>query len=66
MRLSEEEKREMLEDAQDPLRRDDFRQAAASLRKLTLEEYVSWITQVHSVFPLRPPRNFVEYKNILI
>ena len=65
-RLSEEEKREILEDAADPKRREDFRKLRELKPRVTFEEYVSWLTQIHALFPPPPRRYFKEYKNVLI
>ena len=65
MKLTDEEKKGLLEDAADPQRREDFRKARELLRKMTFEEYVRWLTEMSRIFPAEP-RKPVEYKNVLL
>ena len=65
MRLTEEEKREMLEEAADVRRREDFRKARELMRKMTFEQYLRWLTEMTRLFP-REPRKPVEYKKVLL
>lgn len=50
--LSEEDKREMLEDARDPQRKKDFTQARKhSLKPMTWQEYFQFLQSVQNIFP---------------
>ncbi len=50
--LSDEEKREMLEDAQSETRRKSFAQARQrSLTPMTGEEYIQFLQSVQNMFP---------------
>ena len=66
IKLTEKERREMLADAKDPKRRQDFRTARALAPRLTFEEYLVWLTQFTELFPERKPRKFVEYRRSLL
>ena len=67
MKLTEQEKQEMLEDAQSPDRRRDFRILRDSKPKLTFEECISWLTQLQQLPFFRPRANrFVEYRKNLL
>lgn len=61
-----QQKSEMLADARDPKRREDFRKVRALAPKMTFEEYVLWLTQITGLFPEQKPRKFVEYKRALL
>ena len=52
-RLSPKEKKEMLEDAKDPRRREDFRKVRGLLQKMRPEEYIRWMTKVSTLIPER-------------
>ena len=51
--LSDEEKREMLEDAADNGRRNDFRRMKELQRdhRLSLDQYIDFLMAYHNVFP---------------
>ena len=65
-KLTEVEKREMLEDARDPQRLQDFRKLRNSVPKMTFEKYVRWLTQITTLFHERTARKPVIYKNVLL
>ena len=67
MKLTKEEKREMLEDSQSQERMRDFRFLRESRPKLAFEECLAWLTQLQQLPFFRPrPNRFVEYhKNLL-
>ncbi len=50
--LSEQEKREMIEDARSKKRRDDFRVAKIKFppRQLSLDEYIRFLDSVQKIF----------------
>lgn len=59
--LSEEEKREMLEDAADPQRREMFAQARRrSLGPMTWVEYFRFLEGVQNLFPQQKTRKVIE------
>lgn len=66
MKLSEIEKREMLEDGRNKKRMMDFRKAKSSSRKMSFEEYIAWLTEMQKINPVKTGKKFVVYKNIKI
>ncbi|MBU1870105.1 MAG: hypothetical protein KJ818_06520 [Candidatus Omnitrophica bacterium] len=48
--LSEEEKREMLEDALSKARRDDFRLAGRDSKGISFDSYLSFLNNIQKVF----------------
>lgn len=48
--LSEEEKREMLEDAKSAARREHFRTAKKDLRPCTFDEYIEFLNSIQKIF----------------
>ncbi|OGR82597.1 MAG: hypothetical protein A2901_00660 [Elusimicrobia bacterium RIFCSPLOWO2_01_FULL_54_10] len=65
-KLSGQEKREMLEDAADKTRRDDFRASRKLSPKMSFEEYIHWLSKITSIFPETKPRKFVAYRKVLL
>lgn len=66
MKLSEIEKKEMLKDGKNKKRMMDFRKAKYSGRKMSFEEYISWLGEMQKINPVKPEKRFVEYKNVKI
>ncbi len=62
MILSEEEKKEMLEDGLSFRRKLDF-QGQPDL-KIGKEEFEAWAVQMHALLNVKPSRSFVEYKDV--
>ncbi len=59
--LSDEEKKEMLEDAADPKRRAHFAQARQeSLKPMTWEAYFRFLKGVRNLFPRKRPLKIIE------
>ena len=58
--LSEDEKREMLEDALDERRREAFRAARALTHSGTLEDYIEFLSQHMGLVPFRPRRSITD------
>lgn len=65
-KLSVEEKNEMLEDAKDIKRRDDFRKVRGQMKRMPIDEYIHWLTQLQKLIPERLNRKPVVYKKVLI
>jgi hypothetical protein len=63
MKLSEQEKKEMLEDGLSLARRDHFR-AAGESKAGSLEEYLAALDDLQSVRPPPKPGFPIEYTNI--
>ena len=66
MKLSEVEKKEMLEDGKDKKRMMDFRKASSSERKMSFEEYIAWLTEMQELNPVKTEKKFIAYKNVKI
>ncbi len=64
--LSSQEKAEMLADAEDDNRREDFRKARSFLKKTNPEDYIRWMTKIFTLVSVRQPRLPVVYKNVLL
>ncbi|MBI2119540.1 MAG: hypothetical protein HYT97_07940 [Elusimicrobia bacterium] len=64
--LTEIEKKEMLEDAQDCARREDFRRVKNFRVSISFEDHISMIHQLSYLRPYEPKRKFVNYKDIKI
>ncbi len=56
MRLSEQEKREMLEDAQDVSRREVFRAALMKSHDGSLDDYINFLSANLGLFEFTPTR----------
>ena len=66
MKLTEIEKKEMLEDAKDKKRREAFRKIKAPFHHKTFEEYINWLEEMQTVFQIKEERKIVNYKNVKI
>jgi len=66
MKLSEIEKKEMLEDGKNKKRTMDFRKAKYSGKKMSFEEYIEWLNEMRKIRPIKANKNFVIYKNVKI
>lgn len=64
MKLSEQEKKELLEDGKDIQRREDFRKAKNSSLEINFEEYLLWLEEVQKVGRTNLDRKFVFYKTV--
>ncbi|OGR54119.1 MAG: hypothetical protein A3I11_05825 [Elusimicrobia bacterium RIFCSPLOWO2_02_FULL_39_32] len=64
--LTEIEKKEMLEDAQDCARREDFRRLKNFRVSISFEDHISMIRQLSYLRPYKSKRKFVDYKDIKI
>ena len=54
--LSEQEKREMLEDAKSNVRRDSFRAAQGKILKISFDEYIKALDDLQKIFsPFNAP-----------
>ena len=65
-KLTEAEKKEMLEDGRSLKRRTDFRMAREVATRRSFEEYLHWLTETTSAFPEPARREFVVYRNTLL
>ncbi len=65
-KLTLREKKEMLADADNLDRREDFRIARKLAPKRSFEEYIHWLSKVTSLFPEPSPKKFVRYKKDLL
>jgi hypothetical protein len=54
--LSEEEKREMMLDAQDPVRKTAFAAARKISHEGTLDDYIDFLSENMALVPPSPPR----------
>ncbi|MEW6555996.1 MAG: hypothetical protein AB1349_01425 [Elusimicrobiota bacterium] len=66
MKLSEIEKKEMLEDSKSKKRMLDFRKIQHIQKKMAFEEYIEWLMEIQKIHPVKPNKNSVIYKNIKI
>ncbi|PIU83362.1 MAG: hypothetical protein COS68_04450 [Elusimicrobia bacterium CG06_land_8_20_14_3_00_38_11] len=66
MKLSEVEKKEMLEDGKNKKRTMNFRKGRYIHKKMSFEEYIDWLQEMQKIHPVNPPREFVVYKNVKI
>jgi hypothetical protein len=57
--LSEEEKREMLLDAHDPVRKAAFAAARRISNEGSLDDYIDFLSENMALVPLSPPRRHV-------
>lgn len=62
--LTEIEKKEMVEDAQDCARREDFRRVKNFKVSISFEEHISMILQLSYLRPYESKRKFVVYKDV--
>ena len=68
--LTEEEKRELLEQAHSPAARDEFRALKDASRRsrstpVDLDRFIGFLTAM-SRFAPASPREFVEYRNVIL
>jgi hypothetical protein len=64
--LSDDERREMLADARDPKRREDFLVADRLTPPMTFDAYLTWLTEMARQFP-KPQRTEVTvYQRVLL
>ncbi len=67
MKLSDQEKQDILAEATDLKRRADFERAKEFKRPLSPDDYLCWLTQLQEAIPIPViPKQFVTYKNVLI
>lgn len=66
MRLTDEEKKEMLEDAKNEQRKNNFRFGKEKNGSITFEEYVSNLYQLQKCYNIKTKKEYLEYKNIRI
>jgi hypothetical protein len=59
VKLSEQEKAEMLEDARSAERRDAFRAARQATQAGTLDDYIDFLSENMPFVPPKPPRGHV-------
>lgn len=62
MNLTDEEKKELLEDADSLERRIDFRRVHDF--KPSQKEYEDWVMVCHAEWNLKPSRRIIEYKDV--
>ena len=62
MIISEEEKKEMLEDGLSFKRKLDF-QGQPDL-KIGKKEFENWVIQMHALLHVKPSRDFIEYTDV--
>lgn len=66
MKLTEQEKLEMLQDGLDKNRRNDFRAAQIHPVPLDWKEFNLWLNQIQTILPKSPLKNYIEYKRALL
>ena len=66
MKLTPEEKRELLEDARDPQRREAFQRARNSIPRMSIEQSLHWLTETARAFRVPVSTRIVRYARILL
>jgi hypothetical protein len=64
--LSEQDKKEFLEDGLDPTRRERFRKAKQFDVPITMEQYLQWLTDMARWFPTPPRSDVKHYDRVLL
>ncbi|MFH0806966.1 MAG: hypothetical protein V2A57_00940 [Elusimicrobiota bacterium] len=66
MKLSLQEKKEMLCDAKNKKRKLEFRKGVVPVKFNTFEKYISWLDALQSFNPIKQEKRIVTYKNVKI
>lgn len=66
MKLSETEKKEMLEDADNNNRMAAFRKLRTLVHYNSFEEYISWLDEIQSINPIKSRKININYKRAKI
>lgn len=64
MKLSDVEKKEMLEDGNNEKRKENFRKIKYLSPKMSFEEYLSMLEQLNSINSRKMQKRIVNYRNV--